>query len=70
MIEVKAEERKKPKFMVRRQNAGQYHDIKAVSKFSEVRKIKKKIFAAVWLTDTAYMKNVREDRKPGLVSNI
>jgi hypothetical protein len=42
MIEVKAEERKKPKFMVRRQNAGQYHDIKAVSKFSEVRKIKKK----------------------------
>lgn len=36
IIEVKAEERKKPNFMARRQNAGQYHDLKAVNTFSEV----------------------------------
>jgi hypothetical protein len=36
IIEVKAEEKKKPKFMARPQNAGQYHDIKAVNKFSAV----------------------------------
>ena len=36
IIEVKAEEKKKPNFMACRQNAGQYHDLKAVNTFSEV----------------------------------
>lgn len=39
IIEVRAEEKEQTKFMARRQKAGQYHDLKAVNKFSEAWKI-------------------------------
>ena len=51
--------------MARRQSAAQYHDLKAVNKFSEAWKISN-MMATLCLTDTACKKKVREDRIRGL----